>query len=122
MTISPIDQTANGRHPVVRVNGKATTIDHLQIEDPTVAEALNSDRPAVHMMIHLISLGALAHRATDADVVAAEFRHQMDAAVSVTEHACQKFANTIAAQSSRLFEGDEYSCLLYTSPSPRDRG
>ena len=109
MTISPIGQTSNGRQPVVRVNGKATTIDHLCIDDPTVAEALDCDRPAVQMMLHLISLGALAHRATDADVVAAEFRHQMDAAVSVTEQACQNFANTVAAQSSRLFEGDEYS-------------
>ena len=109
MTISPIDQTSNGRQAVVRVSGKATTIEHLRIEDPIVAEALDCDRPPTQMMAHLISLGALAHRATDADVVAAEFRHQMDAAVAVTEHACQSFANTIAAQSSRLFEGDEYS-------------
>ena len=109
MTISSIDPTTKAGQTAVSINGNVVTIHRLTIQDPVVAEALNCDRPAVQMMLHLISLGALAHRATDADVVAAEFRHQMEAAVAVTEQACQSFASTIAAQSSRLFEGDEYS-------------
>lgn len=91
----------------VTIEGQKVTIGHLEIVDSIVVEALSGASSPSERVAHLISLGALAHRAADADVVAHEFRHQMDTAITATERACERFAETVAAQSSRLFDGDE---------------
>ena len=108
MTTSTTDTDVRG-WAAVTIDGTAVTINHLTLQDPAVAEAMACDLPPDEMMRHIISLGALAHRATDADVVAQEFRHQMDAAVSMTEQACHAFAATVAQESRRLFDGDAYT-------------